>query len=83
MGRPAPTKLHIPLGLLRLTVPAMQRSPRFPLTTDQMQMLIEESICDGGWKATFGFEPRGFGNGIAEYLGKGRSGTGTCPERRR
>jgi hypothetical protein len=31
-------------------------------------MLLEESICDGSWKKVFGFEPRGFKEGISEYL---------------
>lgn len=78
MGMSPPLKLHAPLGLMRLVVPVMQHLPRFPVTMDQVQMLIEESICDGGWKLTFGFEPRGFGEGIRDYLGghdKGRAGT--------
>ncbi|HEX9078831.1 MAG TPA: complex I NDUFA9 subunit family protein [Desulfuromonadaceae bacterium] len=69
MGRAAPLKIHLPLGLMTSIVPLLQRLPRFPLTMDQLQMLIEENICDGGWKLTFGFEPRGFGEGIGEYLG--------------
>jgi NADH dehydrogenase len=68
MGRPAPLKLHIPLGLMRLILPIMQHLPQFPITSDQLQMLIEESICDGGWKRTFGFEPCDFRKGIREYL---------------
>lgn len=68
MGQSAPYKLHAPLGLMKLVVPFLQRVPRFPLTMDQMQMLIEENICDGVWKQTFGFEPRGFSAAIAEYL---------------
>lgn len=68
MGKTPPFKPHVPLGLMKLIVPVMQRLPRFPLTMDQLQMLIEESICDGGWKQTFGFEPRGFREGIGEYL---------------
>ena len=69
MGKSAPLKPHVPLGLMKLIVPVMQQVPQFPITMDQLQMLIEESICDGGWKLTFGFEPRGFGEGIREYLG--------------
>ncbi|HEY3308867.1 MAG TPA: complex I NDUFA9 subunit family protein [Desulfuromonadaceae bacterium] len=68
MGRATPFKLHAPLGLMKLIVPIMQRLPPFPITSDQLQMLIEENICDGRWKLTFGFEPRGFKEGIAEYL---------------
>ena len=68
MGRSTPFKPHAPLGLMKLIIPIMQRLPPFPITSDQLQMLIEENICDGHWKLTFGFEPRGFKEGIADYL---------------
>jgi NADH dehydrogenase len=68
MGKSAPYKPHAPLGLMKLIVPVMQQVPQFPITMDQVQMLIEENICDGGWKLTFGFEPLGFREGIREYL---------------
>lgn len=70
MGKSAPIKPHAPLGLMRLVIPVMQRFPQFPITMDQLQMLIEENICDGRWKLTFGFEPRGLREGIREYLGR-------------
>lgn len=70
MGRPAPPKLRLPLGMMKLVIPVMQAMPQFPITMDQLQMLVEENICDGRWKETFGFEPRGFREGIGEYLSK-------------
>jgi NADH dehydrogenase len=70
MGRAKPFKPHAPLGLMRLVIPVMQNIPQFPITMDQLQMLLEESICDGAWRKTFGFEPRGFKEGISEYLRK-------------
>ncbi|MBI2354113.1 MAG: complex I NDUFA9 subunit family protein [Deltaproteobacteria bacterium] len=68
MGKSAPLKPHAPLGLMKLIIPVMQQLPQFPITMDQLQMLIEENICDGRWKLTFRFEPRGFREGIREYL---------------
>jgi uncharacterized protein YbjT (DUF2867 family) len=70
MGKSAPLKTHVPLGLMKLVVPFLQHVPQFPLTMDQLRMLVEENICDGGWQETFGFEPRGFEAGVREYLGK-------------
>lgn len=70
MGRPAPFKPHAPLGLMKLIIPVMQRLPRFPITTDQLQMLLEENICDSKWQDTFRFTPRLFRDGISEYLHK-------------
>lgn len=75
MGKPAPLKPHAPLALMKLIIPIMQHIPQFPITSDQLRMLLEESICDGGWQKTFGFEPRDFKEGIREYLAKGRSKT--------
>ena len=69
MGKSAPFKPHAPLGLMKLIIPLMQQIPQFPITMDQLQMLIEENICDGRWKLTFGFEPRDLYEGIREYLG--------------
>ncbi|MBT1072251.1 complex I NDUFA9 subunit family protein [Pelotalea chapellei] len=69
MGRPAPFKPQLPLGLMKLVIPVMQHLPPFPITMDQLQMLLEENICDGNWKQTFNFEPISFEAGIREYLG--------------
>ena len=68
MGRSAPLKPRLPLGVMKLVIPVMQGIPQFPITMDQLQMLVDENICDGCWKQTFGFEPKGFREGIGEYL---------------
>ena len=70
MGRSAPFKPRLPLGLMKMVIPVMQNIPQFPITMDQLQMLLEENICDGCWKKTFGFEPIGFEAGIRAYLSK-------------
>jgi len=70
MGRPAPFKPHLPLGLMRMIIPAMQRIPQFPITMDQLQMLVEENICDGRWQEVFHFEPTDFKEGIRAYLSR-------------
>lgn len=71
LGKSAPFKPHIPLGLMKMIIPVMQRVPQFPITMDQLQMLIEENICDGCWKKVFRFEPRDFRKGIQGYLARG------------
>ena len=70
MGRSRPFKPHLPLGLMKLVIPLMQKIPQFPITMDQLQMLLEESICGGEWQQQFGFTARGLEDGIREYLGK-------------
>ena len=70
MGRKAPLKIHVPLSLMKRIIPVMQHIPQFPITVDQLQMLLEESICGGGWRETFPVEPRGFSDSIRAYLAK-------------
>lgn len=68
LGKRRVTKAHSPLGLMKLVVPFMQKIPLFPLTMDQMTMLLEENICDGGWQDTFRFRPTPLEEGIRRYL---------------
>jgi NADH dehydrogenase len=70
LGRRKVTKIFNPLLLMKLVVPVMQGFSFFPITMDQIQMLVEENICDGSWRETFRFEPEHFEAGIAKYLKK-------------
>ena len=70
LGKPRPLKPHLPLGLMKLVIPVLQKAPPFPITADQLQMLLEESIGGNEWQQVFGVTPRGLREGIAEYLGK-------------
>lgn len=72
VGRRA-RKVHIPLSLLRPVVSRLQRFRRFPLTTDQLEMLLGESICDPDpFYSAFGFAPLS----LSDYLS---GGLGTLP----
>jgi NADH dehydrogenase len=53
MGRSEVPKLKSPAKLVKLATRLMENFPFFPLTTDQITMLLEESICDGKWRETF------------------------------
>jgi uncharacterized protein YbjT (DUF2867 family) len=68
IGRKSVLKVKNPLTLMRLVVPVLQRFSFFPITTDQIEMLVEGSDCDGSWRKAFGFEPVGFEEGIRSYL---------------
>ena len=70
LGKHRPMKPHLPLGLMKLVIPVLQKAPQFPITTNQLQMLLEESIGGSEWQEVFGFTARGLREGIAEYLGK-------------
>ncbi len=68
IGRNNVVKLKSPVGIVKLATRLMQGFSFFPLTTDQIVMLLAENICDGEWRKTFGFEPTGFAEGIRSYL---------------
>ena len=69
LGRTRVLKAHSPLGMMKLMVPFLQKFPLFPITMDQITMLVEENICDGSWQDTFGFSPEPLAEGIRSYLG--------------
>lgn len=68
LGKSFVLKLRNPLALMKLVTPLLQGFSFFPLTMDQLTMLVEESICDGSWQETFAFKPTPFEQGIAAYL---------------
>lgn len=68
VGKKNVLKVKNPLALMQLVVPVMQRFSFFPITMDQISMLVEGNVCDGSWRETFGFEPVRFENGIRSYL---------------
>jgi uncharacterized protein YbjT (DUF2867 family) len=70
LGKSSVTKLKSPLGLMKLAAGFMQGFRFFPVTMDQIQMLLEENICSSGWPETFGIEPIRFSEGIRSYVGR-------------
>ncbi len=52
-------KVHLPPGLVRPLAAIMSRlSPKFPLTPDQLTMLLEDNVCDiTEMRQTFGIRP--------------------------
>ena len=68
LGKKGVRKIHAPLGLMQFFVPLLQNIPSFPLTVDQLTMLLEESICDGLWQQSFPFTPTPLKEGMCSYL---------------
>ncbi len=68
LGKERVTKLKSPTGFVKLAARFLQGFSFFPITTDQITMLLAESICDGKWVETFKFEPTRFSEGIRGYL---------------
>lgn len=62
-------KLHQPLSLMKPLVRFLQFIPLFPMTHDQLQMLLEGNICqDNSWCKDFDLSLKHFEEGIEEYL---------------
>lgn len=70
LGKDGVAKVKSPVGLVKLAARLMQGFSFFPVTTDQIVMLLAENFCDGEWRKTFSFEPAGFAEGISCYLGR-------------
>ena len=68
LGKGFVLKVKNPLLLMKIVTPLLERFSFYPVTSDQITMLLEESICDGSWQGTFGFEPVGFADGLRRYL---------------
>jgi hypothetical protein len=69
-------KIHQPAALVRPIVVLMERCRSFPVTLDQMTMMLEGNVCDQGpWAETFGIEPVSFAEGIAGCLDPVRTKT--------
>jgi len=61
--------IHIPAPLMKLAAHLLQRFPSFPLSADQIAMLLEGSTCDPAqFYEDFGLTPLPFSEGIKRYL---------------
>lgn len=60
LGR-APKMVSIPAAFMKPVVRLMERFPAFPLTSDQLTMLLEDNVCDTADAVRmFGIEPESF-----------------------
>ncbi|MBF8259698.1 MAG: NAD(P)-bd dom protein [Actinobacteria bacterium] len=51
-------KVHVPLSVLRPAVRRLERFEKFPLTIEQLEMLLAGNVCDNGpFYSAFGFTP--------------------------
>jgi uncharacterized protein YbjT (DUF2867 family) len=74
-------KVHVPASRVRRAVRFLSRFDRFPVTVDQIEMLLRGSVCDSGpFYSAFGFAPFP----LSDFLGggekEGRSSRGETPE---
>lgn len=66
IGKKSIHKIRQPLFLMRPAVALLQKLSFFPMTSDQLQMLIEGNCCDNrDWQTDLGLTPRPFKEGLS------------------
>ena len=69
MGREKVVKVHQPLFMIKPMIKMLQGFEQFPITEDQLKMLVEGNVCDPGeWAQAFVLEPISYAEGIRECL---------------
>ncbi|MCF6158215.1 MAG: complex I NDUFA9 subunit family protein [wastewater metagenome] len=64
-----PYKIHIPASLMSFMAELFDWIPSFPITTDQITMLLEDTVCNEKvFFEHFDIKPIGFKEGISRYL---------------
>jgi len=64
-----PHKIHIPVFIMSLAAEMLDWLPSFPITTDQIKMILEGNVCDEKlFFKHFDITPVCFKPGISEYL---------------
>lgn len=72
-------KIYVPASRARRAVRFLSRFERFPVTVDQIEMLLRGSVCDSGpFYSAFGFEPFPLSAFLAGK-GKGEISLGEAP----
>jgi len=66
IGRDHVNKAHQPLFMVKPMVKLMEGSASFPITSEQLEMLLQGNVCDTtAWTAAFGLQPVSYAEGIA------------------
>jgi len=67
IGRDAVSKVHQPLFMVKPMVKLMEHADSFPITSDQLEMLLAGNVCDvTAWRTTFGIDPISYAQGIGD-----------------
>jgi len=72
LGKAKVTKVHQPLFMIKPMIKLLQGFEKFPITEDQLKMLVEGNVCDPKeWAGQFSLQPISYADGI-----------GTCVQER-
>jgi uncharacterized protein YbjT (DUF2867 family) len=65
IGRGHVAKAHQPLFMVKPMIRLMEHSSHFPITSDQLEMLLQGNVCDStAWASTFSIQPVSYAEGI-------------------
>lgn len=65
LGKGKARKMHQPLFMIKPMIKALQGFEQFPITLDQLKMLIEGNVCDPQpWAEAFDINPQTYAEGI-------------------
>lgn len=63
-------KAHQPLFMVKPMIKLMEHAPHFPITLEQVEMLLQGNVCDmTAWATDFGLRPLSYAEGIGECFG--------------
>jgi hypothetical protein len=63
--------MHQPVSLVKPVVRVMEQFSAFPLTSEQLSMMLEGNVCDQRpWAEAFGIEPISFAQGVGNCIGQ-------------
>jgi NADH dehydrogenase len=71
IGRDHLNKVHQPLFMVKPMIKLMEHSASFPITSDQLEMLLQGNVCDTTeWARDFAIRPVSYAEGIGECFVK-------------
>ena len=71
LGKDRVRKIHQPVSMVKPIVKLLEGFEKFPVTQDQLAMLLEGNECDNqSWSETFSIQPLSYAKGIGECFGK-------------
>ena len=70
IGRDHVSKAHQPLFMVKPMIRLMEHSEHFPITSEQVEMLLAGNVCDATeWATAFGIQPVSYAEGINACFG--------------
>jgi NADH dehydrogenase len=65
IGRDHVAKVHQPVFMVKPVIRVMEHVDHFPITSTQLEMLLQGNLCDTtAWATTFGIQPLNYAEGI-------------------